>query len=1137
MFAPLATLVAFALSAAATAAPSPSSTRTDVVDHDVVVTIDPAAGSLSLVDRVRLPAGRRDVVFELHEGLSPVVEGGVIAGRGGGAGFDVLRVHADGDVVVVRARGRIVHPPVQVATEHQRSFQETIGTIEPRGVYLAPESRWLPTVVDDVGVPLLVTGRVRATVEGVGDHNSGARAAESHPWRTLSEGAFDATTSTWTQQTPVEGLHLLAGRYQTFQQTMRGVDVGIWMRPGDDGRPAPDAAALADRYLEVSGQYLEQYEKLIGKYPYTRFTLVENFWETGYGMPSFTVLGPQVVRLPFILHTSWPHELLHNWWGNGVFPMPGAGNWTEGLTAYLADHLHDEQQGRGVDHRRAILQRYQDFVAVDAGRDFPLIAFTNRSSASTEAVGYGKTAMVFHMLRRRLGDDAFVAGLQRLWRDKQFARASFDDVRDAFSAAAPAEGDLADFFAAWTTQTGAPTLRLVEVSTSHGPEQPGARWRTSIVVEQTQPGPVFPIDVPFVVTTVDGRTVSSVLPLRDRRGRATVEVPADVARVDVDPFFDVFRTLSPDEVPPALSRALGAPKMLFVTPSDAPADEHAGWRAFSSALCPDPQRCRVVDDRSVGTLPADAAIWVLGSASLLRGGVFARSRDFDARFDDHGFFPPGAWDRVRAAKDRLAALRAEVVDPAKSSIVVVVEHPRDRRGAMVFVGAPLPAHIPLLGKKVPHYGKYSYLAFTGTQAAPERAENSAKGTWASTTSPLSWRSPGATATLSVRPPPALIALPPPFDGEAMRALVGEIASPALQGRGSGTEGLARARDVVVAALARGGVKADIVCDAVDKTLCNVIARLPGSDPALPRVVLGAHLDHLGVVDVGGKRTVHPGADDNASGVAVVVEVARQLGRGGGARGVDVVFFDGEETGRRGSRAFVAAEKPGAFFAMVNLDTVGRLGGRKLLVLDGDSATEWVHAFRGVGFTTGVGSELAPQGGGASDQQSFLDVGVPAVQLFSGPNGDYHRASDVVERVEPSSLVQAAVVAREIVAWLRDRREPLSWGRAPLNASSSAAGTGATAPGTGAPRRASLGSVPDMTFGGPGVRFDDVVAGSAAAAAGLQRGDVLVAFDGVDVADLRAYSELLKRHAPGDRVVIVVVRGGARQSVEVVLGAR
>ena len=69
----------------------------------------------------------------------------------------------------------------------------------------------------------------------------------------------------------------------------------------------------------MTAQYLEMYRQLIGPYPFAKFALVENFWETGYGMPSFTLLGPQVIRFPFILHSSYPHEILHNWWGNSVF--------------------------------------------------------------------------------------------------------------------------------------------------------------------------------------------------------------------------------------------------------------------------------------------------------------------------------------------------------------------------------------------------------------------------------------------------------------------------------------------------------------------------------------------------------------------------------------------------------------------------------------------------------------------------------------------------------------------------------------------------------------------------------------------------------------------------------------------------
>jgi aminopeptidase N len=1117
------------LSAAAT--PDPG-VRADVVHHDAVVSIDPAAGTLCLRDRVRLPVGPSEVVFALHEGLSPVVEGADVVARTVEGPTELLTLRTHGASLTITAEGRIVHPPVQVATEHQRSFQESIGTIEARGVYLAPESHWLPTLIDDDGAPPLVVGRVSVQVPP--------------GWQALSEGTWDAKTSTWEQASPIEGFHLLAGMYSTFSTNKRGTEVLVWLRKTADGADAADAATLAQRYFEVTGQYLEQYEELIGKYPYEKFALVENFWETGYGMPSFTALGSSVLRFPFLLHTSWPHELLHNWWGNGVFPATSGGNWTEGLTAYLADYLHDEQQGRGAAHRLTILQRFQDFVGVDAERDFPLTDFTNRSSASTEAVGYGKTAFLFHMVRRQLGDAVFIEGLRRLWRERRFQRTTFAEVAQIFSSVAPSSRDMTGFFSSWTTMRGAPRLRLVEVATSQSAAHTGARRRLRVVVEQAQTGPVFPVDVPVIATLVDGRTVSlsasfPTAPQKTfgsssspRRATASADVDADVARVDVDPFFDVFRTLDPDEVPPVLSRALGAPHMRFVLPSRAPKAEREAWQAFATALCPDRERCLVVDDTDGDFLAEDEALWVLGQNTPLRRIVHDGVKTFGGRFDDDGF-----WSSVAAARrppDTNPALAtAKPMDPRKSALAVVVEHPKNRRNAVVFVAAPSVDHIALLARKLPHYGKYAFLGFTPPVGRPEALENTDKGTWASSSSPLSFRAPSTTASLLAAEPAALATLPPPLDGEAMHAWVTRLADPTLGGRGRGSAGLARAREMVAQSLRARGVQADVVCSPKDATLCNVVARIPGTDPSLPRVVLGAHLDHLPATGAPPGGPVFPGADDNASGVAVVTEVAASFRAQPGLRGLDVVLFDGEEDGRRGSKWYVEEHGPRSFFAMVNLDTVGRLAGRKLLVLDGDSATEWVHAVRGVAWTTGMQTELAPQGGGASDQQSFLERGIPALQLFSGPQPDYHRPSDTADRVEPSSLVHSAVVARELVAWLLGRREPLTWNRATTGAPA-ASPTTATANPTGA-RRAALGCMPDMTFAGPGVRMSEVLPGSAAASAGLRPGDVLVRFDDVVVADLKAYSDLLKSHAPGDRVVVVVDRAGALVKVDVILGAR
>ena len=98
-----------------------------------------------------------------------------------------------------------------------------------------------------------------------------------------------------------------------------------------------------------------------------------------YGMPSFTLLGSRVIRFPFILHSSYPHEILHNWWGNSVYVDYDSGNWAEGLTSYLADHLIKEQRGGGSAYRRNVLHKYTSYVSRQG--DFPLTDFRSRHSA------------------------------------------------------------------------------------------------------------------------------------------------------------------------------------------------------------------------------------------------------------------------------------------------------------------------------------------------------------------------------------------------------------------------------------------------------------------------------------------------------------------------------------------------------------------------------------------------------------------------------------------------------------------------------------------------------------------------------------------------------------------------------------
>ncbi|MCI0652655.1 MAG: M20/M25/M40 family metallo-hydrolase, partial [Planctomycetes bacterium] len=310
----------------------------------------------------------------------------------------------------------------------------------------------------------------------------------------------------------------------------------------------------------------------------------------------------------------------------------------------------------------------------------------------------------------------------------------------------------------------------------------------------------------------------------------------------------------------------------------------------------------------------------------------------------------------------------------------------------------------------------------------------------------------------------------------------------------------------------------------------------------------AHYDHLGrgwpEARAGAAGEIHNGADDNASGIAVLIEVAAALAaKPRFPRSIVFAAFDGEEWERRGSRRFVrsAGERDGGAPAraaatgvegaivMVNLDCVGRLGGRPLTILGAASATEWTHIARGIQHTTGVASQCIEADPGGSDQVSFQEIGVPAIQLFSGMHEDYHRPTDDAAKVDAEGLVKVAIFLREAVEYLAAREEPLT----------PPGGTGAarTAEAPKAPRRVSLGTVPDFAYGGPGVRAAEIVAGSPADSAGMRAGDILLAIDGKEIADLKALAEELRARAAGERVRLRVLRAGDEIALEATLVAR
>lgn len=320
---------------------------------------------------------------------------------------------------------------------------------------------------------------------------------------------------------------------------------------------------------------------------------------------------------------------------------------------------------------------------------------------------------------------------------------------------------------------------------------------------------------------------------------------------------------------------------------------------------------------------------------------------------------------------------------------------------------------------------------------------------------------------------------------------------------------------------------------------NVIGRLPGSGELDGVVLIGAHYDHLGYGGEGSgslepdSRSIHNGADDNASGAAALLEVARQMSERRGELKRDVIFmaFSAEEEGLVGASNIVRRPPEGLAMedavAMLNMDMVGRLRDDNVSVLGGDSAEEWDDLVAPLCERYGLVCAIGGDGYGSSDQAAFYAADIPVLHFFTGTHAEYHKPSD------DSDLINAEGGA--LVAWLV----------------SDVAGVLANRPGTltlvktsdGPQQRrmalkARLGTIPDYAGppdGSPGLLLSDVRPDSPAADAGLQRGDIIVQIGDMEIASVQDYMVILSEAEPGDTAPVRVIRDGQPVDLEVTFG--
>jgi len=407
--------------------------------------------------------------------------------------------------------------------------------------------------------------------------------------------------------------------------------------------------------------------------------------------------------------------------------------------------------------------------------------------------------------------------------------------------------------------------------------------------------------------------------------------------------------------------------------------------------------------------------------------------------------------------------------------------------------------------------------------------------------------------------PALRPLPTATraDSTVIRRDIEFLASDRLEGRLAGTPGndsaaayLARRyRSLGLTELAPGYLQPFDALSAQDahmgrtepRPTQNVVALLRGRDPALRNeyIVVGAHFDHLGrspmsARDPEARDAIRNGADDNASGTAAVLDLARLLAANPPRRSVIFVNFSAEELGLLGSSWFVNHPPVPAesIVVMLNFDMVGRLRNDKLIVYGTSTATELKGIVDSANAAAGSAMLRVTGGGdgyGPSDQSSFYAKDIPVLHFFTDLHDDYHRATDDADKINAAGEARVVELALRVARAVADRPARLTFVRTAAPARTRASEEG---------KQTYLGTVPDMGASeSRGLLLTGVRAGSPADLGGLKAGDVIVELGGVAVKDLYSYSDALYAHKPGDVVKVVVLRGGERLELTVTLGRR
>ncbi len=633
------------------------------IDHELKLVIEPDDASIAIQDRFAV-SGQANLALRVTDWMTISeirVNDAPVEWTRSGRLYKLVLPDRGTHKIVVTASGVVEKLDLKKG-RHRSGGSAVAGQ---GGIYLPGWSGWLPEVAgfnSAYSLSVVTPATYRATATG---------ALKSE---TLGE---TSNVSVFAVRASNEHPSVFAGPYVVNEMKAGKIRIRTYFHQ--------DSVRLAQAYLDGALDYIRKFEQQIGPYPFDDFSMVSAPIPVGLGFPNLTYVHRRILPLPFMRRRSLAHEVAHNWWGNGVYADYASGNWSEGLTTYMADYALAEDTG--PDRAREMrLGWLRDYAALSPNLDSAVKSFVSKRHDASQVIGYGKVAYIFHMLKHEVGAEQFAASIKRLWREHKFTTASWQDIQATFEATASRQLDW--FFDQWIRRIGAPQLRLKDVQVS----QNGSIHQVQFTLAQSTEA--YRLKVPVLIETESGMerfeigidTAEKTVKL-DVQGRPVV--------LHIDPDNTVFRRLLPGEAPPIardilLNRAAGA--IMLHQQSD-----------LQNAS-------RALTERLLGRMPG-----------------FLEADQVD-RTEEVPLVVQGTKTQVDAfiKSAHLPARPAQISDIGDARAWTARE---PGGNAILFVEAETPAMLRAMMRSLPHYRSKSFVIFEGGRAV-------GNGVWPLTAGPL-----------------------------------------------------------------------------------------------------------------------------------------------------------------------------------------------------------------------------------------------------------------------------------------------------------------------------------------------------------------------------------------------------------------